>query len=108
MSIPRTSFLPTNRAPTPPGEFILKDWLEPTGETQLAFAARLGVPLQRLNGIVRGRRAVTAETAILLARELKGSTPEFWLTLQMACDLYAAQQKMKAKTPTKPRARAAA
>jgi addiction module HigA family antidote len=95
MAIKNTSIIPKNRPPTSPGEFILKDWLEPMGMTQLALAAKLGVSMQRLNGIINGRRAVTAETAILLGRVLK-TTPEFWLNAQAAMDLYHARQKLAA------------
>lgn len=85
--------LPKHRPPTSPGEMLLKEFLEPLGLTQVALAAKMGVPLQRLNGIVNGRRAVTAETAILLSRAL-GTPPELWLKLQMASDLWAAQRKL--------------
>ncbi|HZY05734.1 MAG TPA: HigA family addiction module antitoxin [Anaeromyxobacteraceae bacterium] len=86
------------RRPTPPGEMLLEEFLKPAGITQVALAAKMGVPIQRVNGIISGRRAVTAETAILLARAL-GTTPELWLNLQVAVDLWEAQQRM-------PRARA--
>ncbi len=86
------------RRPTPPGEMLLQEFLKPAGITQVALAAKMGVPIQRVNGIISGRRAVTAETAILLARAL-GTTPELWLNLQVAVDLWEAQQRM-------PRARA--
>ncbi len=86
--------IPENRPPTTPGELLLKDYLEPMGVTQIAFAAQIGVSMQRLNGIVRGRRAVTAETAILLAKALNTS-PEFWMNAQAATDLYLAKQKLE-------------
>ena len=86
------------RRPTPAGEMLLEEFLKPAGITQVALAAKMGVPIQRVNGIISGRRAVTAETAILLARAL-GTTPELWLNLQVAVDLWEAQQRM-------PRARA--
>ena len=57
------------RRPTSPGEMLLEEFLKPAGLTQVALAERMGVPIQRVNGIIAGRRAVTAETAILsLAR----------------------------------------
>jgi len=86
------------RRPTPPGEMLLEEYLKPAGISQVALAAKMGVHIQRVNGIIAGRRAVTAETAILLARAL-GTTPELWLNLQVAVDLWDAQQRM-------PRARA--
>ena len=81
------------RRPTPPGEMLLEEYLRPAGITQVALAAKMGVPIQRVNGIIAGRRAVTAETAILLSRAL-GTTPELWLNLQVAVDLWDAQQRM--------------
>ncbi|HTP27884.1 MAG TPA: HigA family addiction module antitoxin [Anaeromyxobacteraceae bacterium] len=59
------------RRPTPPGEMLLEEFLKPAGITQVALAERMGVPIQRVNGIIAGRRAVTAETAILLSRALE-------------------------------------
>lgn len=82
------------RRPTPPGEMLLEEYLKPAGITQLALAERMGVPIQRVNGIIAGRRAVTAESAILLAQAL-GTTPELWLNLQIAVDLWDAQQRMR-------------
>jgi len=81
------------RRPTPPGEMLLEEFLKPAGITQLALAKKMGVPIQRVNGIVAGRRAVTAETAILLSRAL-GTTPTLWLNLQVAVDLWDAQQRL--------------
>ena len=78
--------LPKNRIPTHPGEVHLEEFLVPLGVTQSALAAHVGVPLQRVNEIVRGKRGVTPETAWLLAGAL-GTTPQFWLNLQAAHDL---------------------
>lgn len=78
--------IPENRIPTHPGEVLLEEFLEPLGLTQVAFATHLGVPTQRINEIVRGKRGVTPGTAWLLAQAL-GTTPEFWLNLQMQHDL---------------------
>jgi antitoxin HigA-1 len=72
---------------------LLEEYLKPAGITQVALAAKMGVPIQRVNGIIAGRRAVTAETAILLSRAL-GTTPELWLNLQVAVDLWDAQQRL--------------
>jgi addiction module HigA family antidote len=87
--------LPKHRPPTHPGEMLLKEFLEPQSISQTELAAKLGVPIQRINGLINGRRAVTAETAILLARVF-GNSPRFWLTLQADWDLWHAQKKMKA------------
>ena len=78
--------LPDNRTPTHPGVILRREFLEPLGITQVAFAAHLGVPVQRVNELVRGKRGVTPETAWLLSQAL-GTTPEFWLNLQAAYDL---------------------
>jgi len=85
--------IPTHRAPTHPGEILLHEFLEPMKLTQMELADRMGVPVQRVNTLVNGRRDVTAETAILLSRTLK-TTPEFWMNLQAACDLYAAREHL--------------
>ena len=77
------------RRPTPPGEMLLEEFLRPAGITQVELAARMGVPIQRVNAVIAGRRAVTAETAILLSRVL-GTTPALWLNLQIAVDLWDA------------------
>jgi len=58
----------------------------PLGQTQVALAAHLGIPVQRINELVRGKRGVTPETAWLLAQAF-GTTPEFWLNLQASHDL---------------------
>ncbi len=68
--------------------------LEPLKITQVELAERLGVPIQRINTIIRGKRGISAETAVLLAQEL-GTTPEFWMNLQVAWDLYEARQRLQ-------------
>lgn len=78
--------LPLNRIPTHPGEILLEEFLTPLGVTQVAFAAHLEVPVQRVNELVKGKRGVTPETAWLLSQAL-GTTPEFWMNLQAAYDL---------------------
>lgn len=86
--------LPSHRKPSHPGEILLKEFLEPGKLSQASVAKRLGVPIQRINTLVNGKRGITAETAILLSREL-GTTPEFWMNLQSAYDLHEAQQVFK-------------
>ncbi len=66
--------LPTHRAPTSRGEVLAEEFMKPLGLTQVALAAELKMSLQRLNGILRGRRAVTADTALLLSARF-GTTP---------------------------------
>ena len=77
---------PTHRVPTHPGEILREEFLVPLGQNEVALAAYLGVPVQRINELVRGKRGVTPETAWLLAQAL-GTTPQFWLNLQAAYDL---------------------
>ena len=57
--------LPRSRIPTHPGAILLEEFLKPLGVAQVAFAAHLGVPVQRINELIRGKRGVTAETAWL-------------------------------------------
>jgi antitoxin HigA-1 len=83
--------LPKNRAPTHPGEMLLEEFLKPMGITQSDFAARLRVSFPRLNEIVKGRRGVTPDTALRLARVL-GTSAELWLGLQLDWDLWNAMQ----------------
>jgi addiction module HigA family antidote len=86
------------RRPTPPGEMLLEEFLRPAGITQVELAARMGVPIQRVNAVIAGRRAVTAETAILLSRAL-GTTPALWLNLQIAVDLWDAEHRLARARP---------
>lgn len=81
--------LPKQRPPTHPGEMLLEEFLKPMGMSQNAFAIRLGVSYPRLNEIVRGRRSVTPDTALRLARVL-GMPADFWLGLQQDWDLWHA------------------
>lgn len=78
--------LPENRVPVHPGEILRDQFLGPLGMTQVALAGHLGVPVQRINEIVRGKRGVTSATAWLLAQAFD-TTPEFWLNLQSNHDL---------------------
>jgi addiction module HigA family antidote len=78
--------LPKNRIPTHPGEILLEEFLQPLGVTQVAFARHIGVPVQRINELIRGKRGVTPETAWLLSQAL-GTTPQFWANAQMNHDL---------------------
>ncbi len=78
--------IPENRIPTHPGEILLEEFLNPLGITQVRFAEHIGVPMQRVNEIVRGKRGITPESAWLFAGAL-GTSPEFWLKLQSNFDL---------------------
>lgn len=81
--------LPKQRPPTHPGEMLLEEFLKPLGISQSELAVRLGVSFPRLNEIVRGRRSVTPDTALRLARVL-GMSADFWLGLQQDWDLWHA------------------
>jgi addiction module HigA family antidote len=74
------------RNPTPPGEMLREEFLEPLGLSQSAFAEHIGVSFKRINEIVNGRRAITPETAWLFSQAL-GTTPQFWMNLQTTYDL---------------------
>lgn len=80
---------PKHRAPAHPGEILLKEFLEPLSISQVGFAKSIGVPVQRINTLINAERGMTAATALLLADRLK-TTPEFWMNLQNARDLYEA------------------
>lgn len=83
---------PQNRIPTHPGQILQREYLEPLGVTQVAFAKHIGVPTQAINEVVRGQRGVTPQTAWFFAQALD-TTPEFWLSLQALHDLALAQPK---------------
>lgn len=87
--------IPSHRPPTHPGEILLQEFLLPLDLSQVALAGKLHVPIQRINTLVKGKRGITAETAVLLSREL-GTSPEFWMNLQTAWDLYHAERRLKA------------
>jgi addiction module HigA family antidote len=78
--------LPDRRVPTHPGAILATEFLKPLGMTQVQLAKKLGIPVQRVNELVRGKRGVTAETAWLLGGEFR-TGPEFWMNLQSAHDL---------------------
>ncbi len=90
-----TRLLPTRRSPTHPGEMLLEEFLKPLGITQSAFAIRLGVSFPRLNEIIRGKRSVTPDTALRLAR-VTGMGADFWLGLQQDWDLWHVLRSRKA------------
>lgn len=86
--------IPTDRPPTPPGEILLDEFLQPMGITQVEAARRMGIPLNRLNEMIHGRRGISADSALRLAR-LLNTSPEFWMNLQMARDLYQASRVLE-------------
>lgn len=86
--------IPKHRSPVHPGEVLVEEFLTPMGISQVELARRMGVPVQRVNTLINGKRDMSAETAILLSRALKTSS-EFWMNLQVACDLYEAQRLLE-------------
>ena len=78
--------IPANRIATHPGVVLLKEYLEPLGLSQKTLAAHIGIPVQRVNEIVRGKRGISPNTAWLLSQAFNTS-PEFWLNLQATYDL---------------------
>lgn len=88
--------VPTHGAPTHPGEMLQEEFLVPMGISQSRLAELIGVPFQRVNRIVNKKQSVTLDTALRLA-QLFGTTPDFWLNLQRAWDLYELLQSPEAK-----------
>jgi antitoxin HigA-1 len=76
-----------------PGEVLLQDFLEPKGISQNALARDLGVPPRRINEIVLGKRGISADTAIRLAKRFANS-PRFWMQLQADFDLEQARKAL--------------
>lgn len=81
--------LATKRKPAGVGEILLEEFMEPMGLTQGALAEAMGVQRKHVNELCKGRRAVTAPTALILARVF-GNSPEFWLNAQRRSDLWEA------------------
>lgn len=90
MSIPRN--LKERGVPIHPGEFLREDFLVPLGLSANALALALRVPVTRISEIVRERRGITADTALRLARYF-GTTPDFWMKMQMSYDLALAHRE---------------
>jgi addiction module HigA family antidote len=88
----------TTRRLTPvhPGEILLEDFLKPLGLTQYRLAKSLSVPARRINEIVHGVRAVSADTALRLARFF-GTSERFWLNLQSGYDLEIERDRLKTR-----------
>ncbi|MGB6676644.1 MAG: HigA family addiction module antitoxin [Terriglobales bacterium] len=86
--------LPRYRVSTHPGQVLLKEFLEPLGLTQVKLAKAIDVPQNRVNELIRGKRGMTPETALLLAAYFKNSA-EFWMNLQTAHDLTRARAESR-------------
>jgi addiction module HigA family antidote len=81
--------LSTNRRPVGIGEMLTEEFLAPLGLTQSALAEAMGVQRKLVNELCNDRRAVTADTALMLGRVF-GNSPEFWLNVQRRTDLWEA------------------
>ena len=89
--------LKLGRRPQHPGQFLDSRFLQPLALSQDALATALGISRRRVNEIVNGRRGLTADTALRLARYF-GTGPELWLHLQAAWDLHIARQQFDGRT----------
>ncbi len=87
--------LPKNRISTHPGEILAEEFLKPLGITQARLARELKISTNRLNELVKGKRGMTADTALRLADRFLTS-PEFWMNLQTTHDLSKARAKHRA------------
>ena len=93
--------LPEFRIATHPGQILLAEFLEPLQLTQTELARALHIPLNRVNELVRGKRGITPESALLLSQYF-GNSPEFWMNLQTAHDLSLARQDMQESIGKRP------
>ena len=84
--------IPSGREPTHPGEMLLQEFLLPLGMTQSELATAIQVPFQRVNEVVRGRRGVTPSTALSVSPRFFGTSPDFWINMQLRWDLYHARR----------------
>ena len=82
--------------PLHPGEVLLEEYLKPMGISQNQLARAMRVPSNRIYGIVLGRRGISAETALRLAKAL-GTTAQLWMNLQCTYDLEMAREQLEAK-----------
>jgi antitoxin HigA-1 len=82
--------LPKERIATHPGEVLLEEYIKPLALTQAALAKELGISTNRLNELVKGKRGITADTALRLSRRFRTSA-EFWMNLQSAYELTEAR-----------------
>jgi len=85
--------MPKDFPPLHPGEVLLEEFLRPMVLSQHQLALNMRVSAQKINDVVRGKRGITADTALRLALAL-GTTPEFWMGLQNDYDLETAQEAL--------------
>ena len=81
--------------PFHPGEMLLEEFLKPANTTQVAFARKLGWTRTRLSELIKGKRGITADSALDLAKVL-GTSPKLWLNLQATYDLDKALKRRHA------------
>jgi addiction module HigA family antidote len=86
--------LPNFRTATHPGTILEEEFLRPLSLTQAQLARSLQIPLNRVNEMVRGKRGITPQSALLLG-DYFGNSPEFWMNLQAAHDLTRVRQQMR-------------
>ena len=79
--------------PIHPGEILLKEFLEPLGISQYRLAKDINVPIPRINAIIKGKRGISADTALRLARYFE-TTEQFWMNLQLRYELECAKDKL--------------
>ena len=92
--------LETKRKPASVSEILIEEFLQPMGLTQTALADAMGVPRKHVNELCNDRRAVTAPTALILARVF-GNSPDFWLNAQRRMDLWEATHSPREKARIK-------
>ena len=101
--------LVTKRKPASGGEILVEEFIEPLGLTQGDLAQAMGVPRKHVNELCNNRRAVTADTALMLARVF-GNSADFWLNVQRRSDLWEAlnspqrRERIKRARPLRPAA----
>jgi len=91
--------MPTELSPVHPGEILLEEFLGPFGISQYRLAKDISVPPRRINEIVHAKRAITADTALRLARYF-GTSDAFWMNLQTRYDLERAKERLGARLDT--------
>jgi addiction module HigA family antidote len=82
--------------PIHPGEILLEEFLEPMGLSQYRLAKDISVPARRINEIVHGKRGITADTGLRLARYF-GTSERFWMNLQIRHDLELEKERLKGR-----------
>jgi addiction module HigA family antidote len=87
---------PDKMPPIHPGEILLEEFLKPMGISQYRLAKDISVPARRINEIVHGKRGVTADTALRLARYF-GTTERFWMNLQTHYDLEVEKRRLRGR-----------